>query len=88
MTGRHESILRRQENGLALDNSGNTRDSVASGASHLVYAGWLRPHSAGPGDHRDIDPRDPRAQTNLKFRVGCLANCAEEDDLNSIHCYM
>jgi hypothetical protein len=67
MTGRQEFISRRQENGLALDNSSDTRDSVAARSGHLVYVGWLHPHSAGLGDHRHIDPSDPRAQADLNF---------------------
>ena len=53
-----------------MDNSSDTCDSVAPGSGHLVHVGWLRPHFARLGDHRCIDPRDPRAQTGLKFRAG------------------
>lgn len=77
--GRQEFILRRQENGLALDNSSYTRDSVAARSGHLVHVGWLHPHSAGLGDHRHIDPRYPRAQTSINFANFAhdfLANCA------------
>jgi hypothetical protein len=77
MTGRQEFTLRRQENGLALDNSSYTRDSVAARAGHLVHIGWLHPHSAGLGDHCHIDPGDPRAQTDLISR-GIFGDCAKE----------
>jgi hypothetical protein len=52
-----------------LDNSGYTRDSLATRSGHLVYLGWLHPHPARLGDHRHIDPRHPRAQTGLTFRA-------------------
>ena len=67
LTGRQEFILRRQENGLALDNSSYTRDSVAARSGHLVHVGWLHPHPARLGDHRHIDPRYPRTQTSINF---------------------
>ena len=85
--GRQEVILRRQENGLALDNSSYPRDSVAARSGHLVYLGWLYPHSARLGDHRHIDPGDPRAQTSLNFARDFLAIARKRHDLNSIYRY-
>jgi hypothetical protein len=82
-TGRQELILRRQENGLALDNSSYTFDYVAAGSSHLIHVGWLHPHPARLGDHRRIDPHYPRAQTGLTFRA-ILAIVRGKHSLNSI----
>ena len=51
--------------GLALDNSGDTRDFVVARASHVVHYGRVHSHPARGGDRRDFDPSDSGTQADL-----------------------